>query len=271
MKKIIAQTCFIGLLTIGLLSGCSQDDELLIRPVKEYKTFTMNGFVLGESLEQYFNGVKARDLYQRIQVPGQIGFDEDEIRMELKSTKTGEIIYEQVFNISETECVVPKFYFDGETFQQEYLYPAPSGNEYKANFYFDFPVETGNVDVVAEVMEYYYDWENDVDPVVMLDTISVTLASNLETGLWTGYVTLPDLSGMPKSRPDSELWTIVCVKKSGTNEYVVGESNDRNVFSIELPQSWTTEGKTQSIYVGITQQGTNAYIGPYYDLVQIFQ
>jgi hypothetical protein len=97
------------------------------------------------------------------------------------------------------------------------------------------------------------------------------LASNVPTGKWSDYITLNPIPTLVKSRDDSEFWSVVCVKKAGKPDYVVGDNNERNIFGLELPQSWTTEGKTQSVYVGLKEQDNVISVGPYYDLVQVFQ
>jgi hypothetical protein len=46
---------------------------------------------------------------------------------------------------------------------------------------------------------------------------------------------------------------------------------EENAITVEFPQSWTTDGKVQSIYVGFKQIGIKAGMTPQYDLVQLFQ
>jgi hypothetical protein len=269
MKKLIYQMGCV-LVTILLLVACSQEDDFLIDQPEQYKPFTMKGFVLGNSLEQYFNGVKTRDLKQRVNFVNQLGFVRDDMHMELRNKKTGEVVYQQTFHVADESNVVPSFYFDGETFQEGYDYPEPEGAEYRANFYFDFPAETGNVDVVAEVFEYYFDWDNLENPQVMLDTVTYTIVANIPVGKWSEYMTLAALPEFPKTRDDSEFWPVVCLRKSATKEFIAGSTWERSSINMQVPQSWTSQGLTQSIYVGITEQNNVRTVGPYYDLIQVF-
>lgn len=273
MKRSLYSITFFALLGILVFSGCSDDDEFLIKQANVYKPFTMNGFVVGGTLEQYFNGVKSRDLYQRISMPNQLGFVTDQMHMELRDPLTKEVVYEQTFNINDEANEVPHFYFDGKTFQQGYDYPEPVGAEFKANFFFDFPAEIGNVDVVAEVFEYYWDWDNMENPQVLLDTIYVTLAANIPTGKWSEYVTIEQLS-LTKSREDSEFWPQICLRKAGKSEFIFGNTSGQSTFNLQIPNEWTSQGVTQSMYVGVTTNRNlvknNQHVGPYFDLVPIF-
>lgn len=268
MKKALSVAIsFITL--VMLLVACSKKEELLIKPIQAYKPFTMGGFVLGEKLEQYFDGVKVKDLYQLISSNGPIAFDKDETVMELRIKGTGEKVYEQKFFKSDSENKVPNFYFDGKQIHAAYTYPAPVGSEYKANFYFDFPADSGKLDVVAEIIEYYYD-PTLPNPTVFVGSHPVTIATGIEPGKWSDYITLTELPVFPPSRPDSQFWQYICVKKTGKPGYITSDKMEENEFPLEFPQSWTTDGKVQSIYVGWTKTETRIMLSPQQDLVQLF-
>lgn len=267
MKKIIHICCSLPL-CILLLAGCEKEGEPMETPIKELRPYTMEGFALAP-VDQYFDGVKVGELYARANSNAKMAFYQDEVLMELKRKSDGKTVYQQKFNISDDINEVPKFYFDGTDLLPAYSYPAPVGKEYTANFYFDFPKDSGTVDVVIEMSEFYYDWGLD-DPLVMIGTTTIPLVENIQPGKWSSYIKLDELPTPAHSRPDSEFWPFVCVKRSGRPGYYLNSKMEENSFQLEFPQSWTTEGKVQSIFIGWKQQGPAVSLQPQQDLVQLF-
>lgn len=274
-KCYLLATCFLLLLT-----ACKKEGDLNVKPIKAFKPYTMNGFTQ-EPLEQFFDGVKVREIHGMAIVGGnvtqELAFDKDEIVMELKRKSNGETVYQQTFHINDATNEVPKFYFDGTAMLPRYNYPAPVGAAYTANFYFDFPKEAGAVDIVVEMVEYYFD-PNLPAGYGIVGTTAIPIITNIQPGKWSNYITLNPLPAFPpKSRPDSEFLPYICVKKAGSALYFSNNENtdvlskvELNSFPLQLPESWTTAGLVQSYFIGWKQQGTTVGLTPKQDLVQIF-
>lgn len=273
MKKILYMLVALPLL-LWALTACDNEGEIVVKTVDEIEPFEMNGFVVGGKLEQYFDGKKVRDLYGRVSQAttyiGGIAFDNEETTMEFRVPGTGETVYTQTFNVHDETNIIPNFYFDGKNFSHTYPRPTPAAGEYLVNFYFDFPESEGPVDVGVAMTEYYFDWEL-ADPTVMLDTIFVPLFSNVETGKWTEYMTLNTLPALTPSRPDSEFWPTICIRKAGqTDGYYTSDNMTNNSITFELHESWMTAGKVQSIYVGWLDVWPNVGLYPQQNLVEMF-
>lgn len=272
MKKRINLFYLAAPLFLLLLTACEKEGELIVSPIKEFKPYTMDGFAVGGPLEQYFDGVKVRELYGRATLPNgtnKIGFEKEEIMMELRSKSTGKTVYQQKFSISNDTSKVPKFYFDGTKMHDTYTYPTPQGKEYLANFYFDFPKDSGAVDIVIEMIEYYLDWNLD-DPMVAIDTTAIPVATNIQPGKWTDYIELKEMPVLPKHHPDAEFYPYICVKKAGKSTYVTSDKLEENSFKLEFPAARTTEGKVQSIFIGWTKKGPAISLQPQQNLVDLF-
>lgn len=264
-------TILFSALTIFLctLCACEKEGEIIVNPIKEFKPYSIQGFALGK-LDQYFDGVKVRELYGNMPSGIEaIAFEKEEISMELKNKANGQTIYQQLFNISSDTNKVPKFYFDGEKMHDTYTYPDVQGKEYLANFYFDFPKDSTAVDIVIELVEYYYDW-NLNDPTVIIDTTTIPLFSNIKPGKWSEYMPLNPIPPQTKHNPESEFQPYICVKKAGKDAYYIGSTQTENTFQLELPYDWTTQGKVQSIFVGWTQKGSVVSLMPQQNLVALF-
>jgi hypothetical protein len=256
------------------LTACDNEGDGIVKTTNGIESFTMDGFVVGDKLEQYFDGKKVRELYGRAKVDyaSEIAFEKDETVMEFRAQSTGETVYTQTFNIHDETNEVPKFYFDGKDFYNTYPRPTPAEGEFLINFYFDFPASEGPVDVVAQVIEYYWNWDLP-DPLVPIDTIPLPLFTNVQPGKWSEYMTLTPLPAMTPSRPDAEFWPFISVRKAGQTEgYYTSDKVEDNMLTFELRESWMTEGKVQSIYVGWLQPkpGEKVALYPQQNLVEMF-
>lgn len=251
--------------------ACENDGDRIVKTVSEIKAFDMDGFIVGDTLEQYFDGKKVREIYGRAKLNAQeIAFDKDEVVMELRAQSTGETVYTQTFNIRDSINAIPKFYFDGKTLFDAYPRPTPAEGEYLVNFYFDFPESEGPVDVVAEMIEYYWNWEL-TNPMVIIDTIPITLFSNVQTCKWSEFTTLNPLPAMTPSRPDAEFWPAISLRKTGqTAGFYTSKDMAENGIQLELREAWMTQGKVQSIYIGWLPAGEKIALYPQQNLIDMF-
>jgi hypothetical protein len=239
----------------------------------------MTGFAV-ESIDQYFDGVKVKELHGAINESKEMAFMHEETVMELRHKTTGEVLYTQKFNIKEAENKVPRFYFDGSKVKPKYEYPAPQGAEYTANFFFDFPQEMGAADVLVVFVEYYEDPSVDGGYAVAGVT-NIPIATNVQTGKWSDYIKLPTNPDFPPpTRPNSYFQPFICVKKTGSDLYFTHNQDtsplqaynkaDVNSFPLELPYPGVAEGKVQSYYISLTQYATGPVLTLKQDLVQMF-
>ncbi|RPD39594.1 hypothetical protein [Chitinophaga barathri] len=273
MKKTINIVCLLILL---LAAACKKEGDFVVKPLKAIEPVTFaGGYVLGDTLTLYFDGVKMRDYFGPIGSDWEttrIAFEEDRASMELKRKKTGETVYQKTFDIKDADNAIPKLYFDGAKMQPAYTYPTPQGAEYTANFYLDFPAGSGTADISLEMIEYRMDGNTPV----ILGVTSVPIASNIQPGKWTEYVTLPMMPTLPNTHPESGFAPYICVKKAGKNEYYVVNKDEeifttieRNSLQLQLPDEYTTNGLVQSYHLyGKTYSGISAVISN--DLVRVF-
>lgn len=272
MEKRLNIFYLIVPLLLFVLTACRKEGELVVKPILGVKPLSMDGFILGDPLEQYFDGVKVRELYGSISLRDEvskIAFEKKEVTMELRRKSNGETVYQQKFDISNDTSKVPRFYFDGTKMNNTYTYPTPQGSEYLVNFYLDFPKGAGSADVVLEMLEYYVD-ESLADPLVIVDTTFIPLATNIQPGKWSDYVVLPPIPALPKHHPASEFQPYVRVRKAGTTAYYISVKGEENEINMELPDAWTTDGKVQSLFISQGMNGSAIYLVPPKNLVDIF-
>lgn len=267
MKKILSISSLFSIALAGLLSACSKKEDLLIKPVIATKPLLMQGYVVGDPLQQIWNGEKERELHGNVEPANynarQIAFFEQNMTMELLTQK-GQRVYTQSFNISEDTCKVPRFYFDG-AMHKTYTHPEPKGSEYTANFYLDVPEDQPAADVYIAVTEFYFDWDLS-EPTVPLDTTYILVASGIKPNTWSTYNTVNVVPDIPKHHPESEFWPFVCLRKAVSNEFYFENDALKSTINLQLPNKWTTEGKVQSIHMYRNIQ--TALISN--DLVQLF-
>ncbi|WP_442588455.1 hypothetical protein ACSBL2_20655 [Pedobacter sp. AW31-3R] len=260
----------IILFSLLLLGSCKKDGEFVLKPIKAVKPFEMSGYVVADTLEQYFDGVKVRDLYGRVSlgyVTPQLAFENDIIVMQLKKKSTGGIIYEQKFNINDDNNVIPKFYFDGTQVTSSYQYPKPQGREYLVNFYLDAPKGTPPIDISLEVLEYYMDNDNKI---IVVNTTSFPITTNLQIGKWTNYLTIEPPTEVVPTQEGTEIYPVVAIKDAKTKKYLINGDVVESSIQVEIPDQWTSQGKTQSIHLVAKVGPTGSLYFRVNDLVQFF-
>lgn len=255
-----------------LFSACEKDGIPVFPEIKAInKEFSIKGFVLGDTVEQYFDGVKLREYYGRVRVTGtqtQLAFTRDEINMELKRKSTGETIYQQKFKINDKQNIVPAFYFDGLKFSKGYTYPEPQGDEYTTNFYLEPTGGATPANINIEVLEYYYD-DTKPDPFIVINTTIIPIAENVQPGKWTPYLKVQ----VPMVNPQqsgTELYPIVVIRDAKTKDYYINKKRDDSIINLEIPYDGVSPGKVQSFYFNRKAAGGGKTYGEFYDLVQLF-
>ncbi|QEH41959.1 hypothetical protein [Chitinophaga sp. XS-30] len=264
--------CLMAPLFLFLLSACEREGELFIKPVKAFKPVTMSGFILGDTLEQYFDGEKVRELYGRVMVPysqSQVAFEGNEVKMELRNKSNGETVYTQTLNLQDDTSKVPPFYFDGKKIAERYNYPQPQGDEYLINFYFDFPDDAPLVDVTIEVDEIYYDFTQNPF-MINLGTTVIPLLSGVKPGEWSELIRI-NMPEMEKHHPESFFQSGIIIRNAEKKQYYIGNNRDYSFIQASVPDMYATEGKVQCIFSGLSQQGGQLVLTPQEDLTQIFR
>lgn len=262
----------LAIFTVLLLVSCKKEGKFLAKPVKAIKPYDIRGYAVGDVLEQYFDGVKVREYYGRIStasVVPQLTFESDETLMQLKKKSTNEVVYEQKFNINDAKNEVPRFYFDGNKISNTYSYPKAQGTDYLMNFFFDGPKDLGSIDIQMDVIEYYYDSKNQL---VIVNTTSFPIASNVTLGKWTAYFTVKPPTNVTPTQSGTDLYPLLTLKNSKTKKYLV--SDDLMLSSIQqaaLPDQWTSEGKTQSFHIQTLVRDDKTLYFIVNDLIQTFQ
>lgn len=270
---------FVPALLIVLLASCTKGGDSLIQPIQAVKPYSISGFAV-QPLDQYFDGVKVRQLHGNVNSSMNMAFLKEESVMELKNSTTGEVLYTQKFSSKSNENVVPRFYFDGAGITDRFTYPVPKEGEYLASFFFDFPKELGAVDVCVVFVEYYFD-SNLPQGYGIAGATAVPVATHIQTGKWSNYIQLPAMpNNPPQSRPDSDFMPFICLKKAGRDLYFTDSGDttavreyskaELNSIPLELPWPGVQQGKVQSYYIGFTQFEGGAQLYPKQDLVQLF-
>lgn len=261
-----------AILPILLLSACEKDGTHIMPTIKAInKEFSISGFVVGDTLEQYFDGVKMREYYGQVRISyaqNQLAFTGDEIKMELRTKSTGKTVYQQKFNINDKQNIVPGFYFDGLKFSIGYTYPNPQGNEYTANFYLDPQSGAAAVDINVEVLEYYFD-DTKPDPIVVVNTTIIPIAENVQPGSWTPYLKVPVPMATPQ-QSGTDFYPIVVVRDSKTKDYFINKNRDQSVINMEIPYDGVSTGKVQSFYFNRKKNSEKLDYLESFDLVQLF-
>lgn len=259
----------LSIFAVLTLGSCKKEGEFLTKPVKALKPFDITGYAVGDVLEQYFDGVKVRDYYGQVglsSIVPQLVFNNDVTIMQLKKKSTGEVVYEQKFNINDAKNEVPKFYFDGKKISNTYSYPKAQGKDYLMNFLIDGPQDMGPVDIQLEVLEYYYDNNNQL---IIVNTNTFPIANNLSLGKWSEYFIVTPPPSLTPTQAGTDFYPVITIKNAKTKQYLVGKTAVDGSFQAELPDQWTSQGKTQSIHIqGITEN--KVFYLKINDLVQMF-
>jgi hypothetical protein len=274
MIKTFKLIYLIAILPVLLFSACEKDGTHIMPTLKAInKNLDIRGFVLGDTLEQYFDGVKVRDYYGQVRTTGsmnQLAFVRDEINMELRKKSTGETIYRQKFNINDKESIVPNFYFDGAKLSNQYAYPSPEGNAYTINFYMDPSYAATPFTVNIEVLEYLYD-STKPDPIIVVSTKVIPLMENIQPGSWSAYKEIKVPVFQDQTQSGTDFYPIVVVRDAKTKEYYVNKNRDQStISSIELPYDGVSPGKVQSMYLNRRPASAKIFYLESYELVQLF-
>lgn len=232
------------------VSSCEKEGKPAIVPIKDLRPTSFSGFVMGDTLEQYFDGVSIREYFGRVRFSGKIAFESEKpIKMELKKKSTGEVLYTRSFENNPTAEVPLSFFYDGEKLTEKYTYPADIEGLEQIAFFLDFPEGTA-----ADIA---YGDGSDVNSVIYL-------ARNVQPKQWSEFIKIPPLEG--------EMY--VFLLKAGKNEYLI--DNDVNYSymnsGLQLPNKYGYQGGTvQSWYVGMKADSQGKTIlFPQEDLVRLF-
>lgn len=265
--KIYKIHYLLVLCSLLLLTSCEKDGEIVIKNIKALKPFELRGYVVGDTLEQYFDGNKIRDYYGKATlgtVRPELAFTNDEILMQFKNKRTKELVYEQKFSIKDADNVVPKFFYDGSKFANKYEYPTAQGTDYLVNFYLDAPKGLEAVDIATDVLEYYIDVNNQL---VIVNVTSFPIATDVKPGKWTPYYTLKPPPTLNPTQAGTDFYPIISLKNAKTKKYVINDNAFDSSIQMEIPDQWTSQGKTQSMHI-IGRINATAYYFEVNDLVQ---
>ena len=238
------------LLLAMFFSSCEKEGEMVITPIRDVRSISFKGFVMGDTLEQYFDGVKMREYYGKASFNGNIAYEnKDAIKMELKKKGTDEVLYTYSIEKNRDKDRPVGFFYDGKKVTEGYHYPEAIKEQEQIAFYFDFPADMP-VDIV-------YGDGSDINSVEYL-------AKNVQPKQWTEFIKIPQLEG--------EMYVILL--KAGKKEYFLYNDVNLSVMNagIQLPNKYGYPGGgVQSWYVGTTKDQTGkSALYPQEDLVSLF-
>ncbi len=238
------------LLSIITLS-CERNGELAVLPIEQLSPIEFKGFVMGDTIEQYFDGVKMREFYGWSKFNGNIAFEGDApVKMELRKKKTGEVLSTRSIDRNYANSQPISFYYDGQKLMEKYQYPEAIADVEQIAFYFDFPADMP-VDIA-------YGDGSDVNNVTYL-------ATGVKPGAWTEFIKVPPLEG--------EMYVLML--KAGKKEYLMNNDVNYSFMSagLVLPNKYGYQGGgVQSWYVGTRQDinSNKSVLDPQTDLVALF-
>lgn len=245
-------TIMVVLLMLAMVTqSCEKNGELAVLPIEKLSPVAFKGFVMKDTLEQYFDGVKMREFYGYAKFEGNIAFQgEAPVKMELRKKNTGEVLYTHTIERSDPNTQPISFFYDGQKLTEKYQYPGAIANMEQIAFYFDFPANMP-VDIA-------YGDGSDVNAVEYL-------ARNVKPGEWTEFIKVPPLEG--------EMYVLLL--KAGKKEYIMDNDVNYSYMSagLTLPNKYGYQGGgVQSWYVGTRHDATlnKPVLDPQIDLVAIF-
>ncbi|SHF13409.1 hypothetical protein [Pedobacter caeni] len=249
IQKYNALTVFLLVLSM-FFSSCEKEGKMVITPITDIRSISFKGFVLGDTLEQYFDGVKMRNFYGRAGFTGNITYEnQDAIKMELKKKGTNEVLYTYGIEKDRDKDKPVRFFYDGKKVTEGYHYPEAIEEQEQIAFYFDFPA--------GMPVDIAYGDGSDINAMEYL-------AKNVQPKQWTEFIKIPQLEG--------EMY--VFLLKAGKKEYLLENDAFSSVMSggIQLPNKYGYPGGgVQSWYVGIVKDGTGkSAFFPQEDLVALF-
>ena len=212
------------------MNACKKEGELVIKPIRSGQPISYIGFITGDTLEQYFDGKKIRELYGRVVYGGRIIFDkEGPITMELKKKGDAKTLFSVNIEQGVTGNPPPiTFFYDGMQVKKTYEYPDAKPGIEQVAFYFDFPADMP-VDIV------YGDISGDINAVQYL-------ARNVKPKQWGEFMSIAPLDG-------GDLY--IFLLKAGKKEYLINNNFEESYIACNLPTTggWYQGGGVQSMFV----------------------
>lgn len=251
MKQKYPTIILVMLMLAIITQSCEKNGELAILPIEKLSPVAFKGFVMGDTVEQYFDGVKMREFYGWARFEGNIAFQgEAPVKMELRKKSTGEVLYTRTIERGNPNTEPISFFYDGQKLTEKYQYPEAIADLEQIAFYFDFPADMP-VDIA-------YGDGSDINSVVYL-------ARDVKPGQWTAFIKVPPLEG--------EMYVLLL--KAGKKEYLMNNDVNYSVMSagLTLPNKYGYPGGgVQSWYVGTRHDVTlnKPVLDPQTDLVAIF-
>lgn len=245
----IQHILFSALMAI-CLAACEKEGEKIIKPILKSQPFSISGFALVDTLEQYFDGKKVREFAGRANYSGNIVFQKEApILMELKKKGDSKVLLSKTITpgMADADKTIV-FYYEGKDIEAKYNYPAPIADIEQVAFYLDNPANVP-VDVV------YGDASGDINAVQYL-------ARNVQPGKWSNFIQIPPLNGNGQD-------LYVFLLKAGKKEWLVNNNFELSYLQTNLPiiGGWYQGGGVQAMYIPFNKKGEIAMT---YDLVQLY-
>lgn len=235
------------------LTACEKQGEILLKPINKVQTFHLFGFALVDTIEQYFDGRKVRELSGRYSYDGNIAFDkEGPTVMEFKKKGDSKVLFSKTITQSQADADKRiTFYYDGNEVKEKYTYPAPIANIEQFAFYFDAPANVP-VDVV------YSDASGDINAIQYL-------ARNVQPHTWTNFIQVPPLNGNGQD-------LYIFLLKAGKKEWLAKDGFQLSYVQANLPVigGGYQGGGVQGLYIRIVSKD-GLGVGDVTDLVQVYQ
>lgn len=250
MKKKYNVLIVLMLMLAFVVQSCEKEGQLVVVPISKLSPIEFSGFVLVDTLEQYFDGKKMREFHDWARFTGNIAFEgEAPVKMELRKKSTGETVFSQTID-RDAPAKPITFFYDGKKVSEKYEYPDPIDEIEQIAFYFDFPADS--------LVDIAYGDGSDINSVEYL-------AKNVKPGQWTEHIKIPPLEG--------EMYILFL--RAGKKEWLMDNDINFSIVSagLTLPNKYGyLGGGVQSWYLGRKKDiGLNKdVLYPQINLVQIF-
>lgn len=243
----------VALLLVILLNSCEKNGEPIIKPIMKIQPYNIKGFVIGDTLEQYFDGKKIREFTGWSRYDGKIAFDKaGSVLMEIKKKGDTKVLLSQTItqDMADPEKYIT-FYYENKVFKEKYTYPVPIAGIEQIAFYFDSPADMP-VDIV------YADASGDIDAVQYL-------ARNVQPNKWMDFLQIPPLNSNGQD-------IYIFLLKAGKKEWLIDNNFELSYIQANLPiiGGWYQGGGVQAIYAKTFENGKFGISQPQ-DLVSIFK
>ncbi len=228
----------VALFLAILFTSCEKNGETIIKPIKKIMPFNIKGFVIGDTLEQYFDGRKIREFTAWSKYDGKIVFDSDApILMEIKRKGDSKALLSQTITQDRANPdQYITFYYADKVMKEKYTYPAPIANLEQIAFYF-----ASSVDMPVDIV--YADASGDINAVTYL-------ARNVQSNKWIDFLQIP-----PLNSNGQDLY--IFLLKAGKKEWLVDNNFELSYIQANLPidGGWYQGGGVQAIYIQISKDG----------------